>query len=308
MLDGYDMDLRQLRYFVAIAECKSITLAAKQVHIAQPALTRQMHQLEESLGTELIERSTRGIKMTAAGEQLLADVKRVLNDLELARNRAIRAGRGEVGHMAMGIPVMRYLADPVATILRKFRAEAPNVSVSVHHHLSETQLELLAEGRLDAGVTLYRDAADPSFSGIHLYSDPMTFVYPRNWSWPNGLPRSLADLAGLEFIWIARDTAPAWHDELIHCFFKAKFVPKPTVTGIDAASMLAMVHAGLGCTVVPISTTLASQDSVCSLRLPDLDVVHDWELVWRTDNSSAILLRFLSVARSAIHSRSELYE
>lgn len=290
------MDLRQLRYFVAIAECRSISLAAKKVHIAQPALTRQMQVLEEDFGTSLFQRTARGITLTNAGQQLLIDANRILDDAEGARARVQSAGRGEVGHLSIAIPVMRHPARAVARIFDRYRRETPNVSLEINQVLSEKQLRLLRENRIDVGISLFRDVADTDLKGERIYSERIFLAYPANWVWLNGVPQSLSDLNEVEFIWISRNSAPAWHDELIHCFFKAGFVPKPRITSADASSMLTLVAAGLGCTVVPESQATGKQDSVNFLELNDLDVVQHWEIVWRADNTSPLIERFVEIA------------
>ena len=123
----------------------------------------------------------------------------------------------------------------------------------------------------------------------------MLLAYPADWRWEGGPPASLRDLNAVDFIWLPRNAAPVWHDKLIHCFFKAGFVPRAAVQGVDVASMLTLVAAGMGCTVLPDSATRAAPDSVAFMELPDLDVVQHWELVWRADNKSALLRRFIDV-------------
>ncbi|WP_206995767.1 LysR family transcriptional regulator [Trinickia mobilis] len=289
------MDLRQLRYFVAVAERGSISVAAQAVHIAQPALTRQMQALEEELGTSLFERTTRGVSLTDAGKQLLADANRLLDDTAAAKERAQRAGRGEIGQLSIALPVMQSLAPMIADILRNYRREVPGVSLTLRHLLSETQLGWLSSGQLDAGFLLFRPADDPAFEGIPIYSEKLLLAYPADWSWEDGKPKSLRDLNAVEFIWLPRNAAPAWHDKLIHCFFNAGFVPRTSVLGVDAPSMLTLVAAGMGCTVLPESAKHIAPSSVAFMEIPDLNIIQHWELVWRADNRSTALRRFIEV-------------
>lgn len=289
------MDLRQLRYFVAVAQHGSISLAAQAVYIAQPALTRQIQALEEELGATVFERSARGVRLTEVGKQLLVDANRLLGDAAATVERAQRVGRGEIGHLSIALPVMLTLRPLLTEVLRIFRHEAPGVSLTLSHLLSDTQLEWLPTGRLDAGFTLFRPPDDPAFEGIPIYSEKMLLAYPADWRWEGSPPASLRDLNAVDFIWLPRNAAPVWHDKLIHCFFKAGFVPRAAVQGVDVASMLTLVAAGMGCTVLPDSATRAAPDSVAFMELPDLDVVQHWELVWRADNKSALLRRFIDV-------------
>lgn len=290
------MDLRQLRYFVAVAEAGSISVAARKVHIAQPALTRQIHILEQALGTPLFERTARGVKVTNAGAQLLIDSNRLLDDATSAAERARRAGRGEIGHLSIALPVLQTLAPMTAEVLRRYRSEVPGVSITLRHLLSDEQLRLLTIGRLDAGILLVRPLDDAVFRGVPVYSEKMLLAYPSGWQWENGRPQSLRDLSDTEFVWLHRNEAPVWHDKLIHCFFDAGFVPKASVLGGDAASMLTLVAAGMGCTVLPESVKRIAPNTVAFMEIADLNLTQQWELVWRADNHSSALQRFIEVA------------
>lgn len=298
------MDLRQLRYFSSVAKHGSISVAAQAVHIAQPALTRQIQALEDELGTRLFERTTRGVKLTDAGAQLLEDASKLLDDADAARARAQRAGRGESGHLSIALPVMQNLAPTIAHVLKRYRSEVPGVGITLQHLLSDVQLGQIAEGRLDAGFLLFRPREDPSFEGIPVFSDRMLLAYPADWKWPKGSePKVLKDLQDLDFIWLPRTAAPAWHDRLIHCFFEAGFVPRTAVHGVDAASMLTLVAAGMGCTVLPEGARSRAPETVAFMPLTDLTVCQDWELVWRTDRCSSVLQRFISVVTSSLGQR-----
>lgn len=294
------MDLLQLRYFAAVAKHGSISVAAQAVHIAQPALTRRIHALEDELGTRLFERTPRGTKLTDAGRQLLADADQLLNDADAAKERARRAGQGEIGHLSIALPVMQNLSPPIAEVLRKYRKEMPGVGITLHHLLSDVQLAQISEGRLDAGFLLFRPLDDASLKGIPIFSERMLLAYPADWHWSKGKkPRVLKDLQDLDFIWLPRTTAPTWHDRLIHCFFDAGFVPRTAVHGVDAGSILTLVAAGMGCTVVPESARSRAPATVAFMTLSDLTVRQDWELVWRSDRCSSVLQRFISVVSTS---------
>lgn len=295
MPQRYPLDLRQLRYFIAVAEQGSISAAAIKVHIAQPALTRQIHALEEGLGTPLFHRTTRGVVLTDAGEILLTDARRLVDDAEAARERSKRAGRGEIGHLSVALPVVQTLAPMTAEMLRKYREEVPGVSITLRHLLSAEQTALLSSGRLDVGVLLVRPTDDPLFRGIHIFSEKMLLAYPAAWQWEKGRPQSLRDLNDLDFVWLHRNEAPAWHDKLIHCFYDAGFIPNASILGGDAAAMLTLVSAGMGCTVLPESVKRIAPTTVAFMEIPDLKMTQHWELVWRADNRSSSLMRFIDV-------------
>lgn len=293
------MDLRQLRYFAAVAQYGSITIAAHAVHIAQPALTRQIKSLEDELGTALFERTARGVRLTDAGSQLLIDANKLLDDASSAAERARRAGRGDIGHLSIALPVVPNLSPAIAAMLKRYREEVPGVAITMQHLVSDEQLSQISNGRLDAGFLLFRPLDDVSLNGIPVFSERMLLAYPAEWKWPEGAkPKVLKDLQELDFIWLPRAAAPAWHDHLIHCFFDAGFIPRTAVQGVDAVSMLTLVAAGMGCTVLPESACSIAPQTVSFMPLEDLTVRQNWELVWCVDRCSSALRRLIETVSS----------
>lgn len=289
------MDLRQLRYFIAVAEHSSISLAAQAVHIAQPALSRQMQALEEEVGVLLMERTGRGVRLTDAGTQLLRDARQLLEDSVGLKERAQRASRGETGHLSIAVPVMQSISPVIAAMIRNFHQDSPGVALTLHHLLSDEQLKMLSDGRLDAGFLLFRPANDRLLDGLPVFSDRMLLAYPADWKWLRRRVKWLKDLQDIPFIWLPRTAAPTWHDQLIHAFFDAGFVPRTSVHGMDAGSMLSLVAAGLGCTVLPESAKQRAPDTVAFAELKDLTIRQNWEFVWRKDRCSESLKRFIDL-------------
>jgi len=291
------MKLRQLRYFLSVVECGSITAAAQSIRVAQPALTRQIQELETDLGTQLFTRTARGVTLTDAGLQLQRDAVRLLSDFEQARQNAIRAGRGELGTLSLALPVMQIIPAQISELLRSLRDALPDVSMTFSHLLSEAQLPLLRKGRLDAGLTLFRPPNDPELAGIPIYSAGLGIGYPSDWRWPEGQPKRLKDLIGRDFVWLPRHVAPLWHDWVIHAFHEAGFVPQPATLAANSSMMLSLVAAGMGCAIMPMDVHVPPNVSLT--RLEDLTLTQDWELVWRTDNPSSVLHHVITVVRTA---------
>lgn len=284
------MELRQLRYFTAVAKLGSISQAAQALHIAQPALTRQIKKLEEDVGVLLLERTGRGVNLTDAGTQFLADVEKLLDDATTARERAIRASIGECGNLSLALPVIQNAAPSITSLLKRFKQKAPQVGITLHHLISEVQLAMIAEGQLDAGFLLFRPQNDTRFEGVPIFKERMLLAYPAEWNWSNNKkPEYLRDLQDLDFIWITRTAAPVWHDRLIHCFFDAGFTPRSVMQGVDAVSMLTLVSAGMGCTIVAEGTRYLAPPNVLFSTLYDLNLEQEWELVWCKNRCSEVL-------------------
>ncbi|WP_076736611.1 LysR family transcriptional regulator [Cronobacter sakazakii] len=290
------MELRQFRYFATVAKLGSISQAAKELHIAQPALTRQIQKLEDDLGVLLLERTGRGVTLTDAGTQFWLDAEKLLDAAGAARERALRASRGESGNISLALPVIQNAAPSITSLLRKFKNEVPHVGITLYHLVSEVQLKKIAEGQLDAGFLLFRPQNDPSFEGIPIFKERMLLAYPSEWRWAdNKKPQYFRDLQDLDFIWIPRTAAPAWHDRLIHCFFKAGFTPRTVMQGVDAVSMLTLVSAGMGCTIVAEGTQHLAPPNVTFLTLDDLDLIQEWELVWKKNRCSEVLKKLIQM-------------
>ncbi|MFO4604776.1 LysR substrate-binding domain-containing protein [Klebsiella quasipneumoniae] len=270
------MELRQCRYFISVAKLGSISQAALELHIAQPALTRQNQKLEEDLRVMLFKRTGRGVQLTDAGSQFLIDAEILIDNVTVIKERAIRASRGECGNISLALPVIQNAAPPITALLKKFKKTSPLVGITLHHLISEVQLSKIAEGDLDAGFLLFRPLNDPLFAGIPVFKEKMLLAYPAEWKWPdNKEPRYLRDLQNLDFIWLPRTAAPAWHDRLIHCFYDAGFTPRSVMHGVDAVSMLTLVSAGMGCTIVAEGIRHLAPPNVSFVALEDLNLVQE---------------------------------
>ena len=145
------MELRHLRYFVAVGEEQHFGRAAARLHVAQPPLSRQIQDLEREIGFPLLDRLPRGVRLSAAGSLFLNDARRILQDVEDAKRRAERVALGKAGTLRIGIATAVSWHGMVAETFREFRRRQPDVELVVHHLLSLHQIEAVLSGRLDAG-------------------------------------------------------------------------------------------------------------------------------------------------------------
>jgi LysR family transcriptional regulator, benzoate and cis,cis-muconate-responsive activator of ben and cat genes len=142
-----NMDIRQLKYFVAVAEERNIGRAATRLHMSQPPLTRQIQQLETSLGVALFVRTPRGVELTAAGAELLRDARSIGSMMEAATERAQRAGKGQIGRLDIGV-YGSAMFDIVPRILHDFRRSHPDVKLVLHPGQTPQQVQALKQGRI----------------------------------------------------------------------------------------------------------------------------------------------------------------
>ena len=157
------MELRHLRYFVAVAEELHFRRAAERLHMSQPPLTQQIRQLEEEVGATLLLRNQRKVELTAAGAAFLVRAREILDAVEDAARQARRVQRGEVGRLAVGF-VGSAMYSFVPELLRAFREQAPDIALRLHELGTTEQLRQLEDGRLDVGFV--RAAAAPARAGL----------------------------------------------------------------------------------------------------------------------------------------------
>ncbi|MCA0975739.1 LysR family transcriptional regulator [Halomonas denitrificans] len=297
------MDFKQLRYFLAVVEEGSISRAAREIPLAQPALTRQLRLLEESVGATLLERSRHGVSLTAAGSAFHREARRLLREFETAKHDARRIADGQLGQLRLGVTVMHLWVPQIVRLLNQFRQSYPDVSLKVQSLLSAPQVEALRHHQLDAGMLFFPPQDDEQLDSHCLYEDRLVLVVSKGSRLARHPPNTLAELTGEDFIWFERSATPVYHDKLIHAFQRRGFTPHVVQEGTDNATMLCLVAAGMGCTIMPEMTMTGAPEGVVSIALDDLDMVLPLMLVWRRDASLPAVRRLIDVAESLALSR-----
>lgn len=294
------IEIRHLRYFIAVAEAQSIVAAARTLNIVQPALSRQIKDLEDYIGTPLLIRHAKGVTLTAAGASFLDDARQLLCNTLEARDRAHRIGQGLGGTLKIGaLPNYLVLPETLA-ILRDFREHQADVVLAVEPMLSLQQAQSIRNGELDGGILAWRASDDPSLQGIRLLREGFVLAMPDTITNSRSAPRKLADVAAEKFIWFSRDRSAPQHDALIAECAKAGFVPQIAQIGADIPTMLGLVAAGMGFAFVPASTRAACPPSVELLPLRDLDVKFDVEFVYSREAQSPPVERFVASVRRVV--------
>ncbi|SEM36903.1 LysR family transcriptional regulator [Halomonas caseinilytica] len=292
------MDFKQLKYFLTVVEEGAISSAARRIPLAQPALSRQLQLLEEDVGAPLLSRSRHGVCLTAAGEAFSRDTRRLLADFEQAKQNARRIADGHLGRLRLGVTVMHLWVPQITRLLNRFRERYPGVTLQVVSLLSGPQVEALRQGELDAGMLYFPPEEDDSLCHHCLYEDHLVLVTSASSSLARHPPRRLAELNGEDFIWFDRSATPTYHDKLIHAFQRVGFTPNVVQEGADNATMLCLVAAGMGCSILPAMTMAGSPEGVVSHRIEDLDIVLPLMLVWRRDAGLPAVRRLIEIAES----------
>jgi DNA-binding transcriptional LysR family regulator len=245
------MELRHLRYYVAVAEECHFGRAADRLHIAQPHLSQQVKQLEAELGVQLLVRSTRRVELTAAGERFLVRARDLLGGVELAADEAVRVAAGEVGHVAIGFTgTATYELLP--SLSKALRQELPGVSLDLRGEmLTPSQTEGLVDGRLDIGL-LRPPVGDADLTTTVLRLEPLIAALPDGHALASGTHVDIADLRHEPLVGYPSRHRSVIHDAVQEACRAAGFTARPTEVA-ETSTLIAFVAAGLGVALVPRS-------------------------------------------------------
>ncbi|MEQ7125226.1 LysR family transcriptional regulator [Actinopolymorpha sp. B11F2] len=291
------MEVYQLRAFVEVAADMHVGRAAARLHMAQPTLSRQIAALERDLGVPLFSRARRRIALTPAGEIFLGKAREILGQLDVAAEDARRAARGEIGTLRLGfVQSATYAAVP--RLVGRFRAVCPEVRLEAGFMTTMRQIPALQAGLLDVGLLRPQQPAN-AYSGLHtrvISRDAMVAVLPARH--PLAVKRriSLAELAGEAFVVYHREEGSTGYEAIIDHCRGAGFTPRIVQEAGDAQTIVALVGANLGVSLMLGPTPNVDPGLVTYRPLSDRIPTWDMALAWSVDNRSATLERFLAIA------------
>jgi DNA-binding transcriptional LysR family regulator len=294
------MELRHLRYFVAVAEERHVTRAAKRLGIQQPPLSQQIHALERELDAQLLRRTPRGVEPTEAGRALLADARAILAHVDHALAATRRTARGEQGRVAIGFTSSAPFHPVVPRVVRAFREAHPRVSLSMEEGGSPDLVAALRGDRLDAVFIRTDLGAADGLAVESLLREEMVVALPKGHALARGGRGSVAlkALADETFVIYRRGTGPGLYDEIIAACRAAGFSPRIGQEAPRVVSTLNFVAAGLGLSIVPASLAGMRMDGVAFRRIrapaPPRAILN---LVSRRGDASPALARFVELAK-----------
>ena len=294
------MDLRHLRYFVAVAEEGHVTRAAERLGIQQPPLSQQIQALERELDLLLFRRKPRGVELTDAGRTLLVDARRILGDVDGALAKVRRTARGEQGQIVVGFTSSAPFHPFVPRVIRLFRERFRHVSVTLEEGGTADLVAALRAERLD--VAFIRSPV-PDGDGIAVHAmleEAMVAALPSAHALaatPTSI-LSLADLAAEPFVLYRRASGPGLHDQIIGACQAAGFSPRIEQEAPRIVATLNLVAAGLGVTIVPESLSgMQLEDIVYRPLAVPPRLVAPIRLACRMTDHSAAARRFVSLVR-----------
>jgi DNA-binding transcriptional LysR family regulator len=293
------MELRHLRYFVAIGEEENYRRAAQRLHVAQTALSTQIQDLEAELGFKLFDRLPRGVKLSAAGRLFLEDARRILQQVSEAAARAARVARGQSGTLHVGFTENASWRGIVPESLRRFRQRQPDAELQLTPATSLEQLGAIRSGRLDAGFVFNMPKNDVELDLLPVALQHVELAVPKGHALAKSKKLRLRDLVDAPFVWFPRRESPAFYDRLIHeCFRGGLKSPRIVQEGLNEATILSLVSHGMGVGWVNGTARWRCPESVVIVSVVDLDMPLPLALVWRKDNTSPLLKNFVDDVRS----------
>ena len=288
------MELRHLRYFVVVGEEQHYGRASRRLRVAQPALSRQIQDLEEEVGFKLFDRLPRGVKLSAAGVLFLEDARRILRAVSEATARAAHVARGQSGTLRVGFTENASWHGVVPDSFRLFREQQPDAELQLQPAASLEQLDAIRSGRLDAGFANFMPKADPELDQLAVAVHHLELAVPKRHPLTKLKKLRLRELTDAPFIWFPRRASPAFYDRMMHeCYRGGLKSPRIVQEGLNEATILSLVSTGLGVGWVLGSARWRCPETVAILPVVDLNVPLRLTLAWRRDNTSPLLANFI---------------
>ena len=293
------MELRHLRYFVAVAEELNFGRAATRLRIAQPPLSRQIRDLEREIGTALFERVARGVELTPAGRAFLPEARLTLAQAERAQRTAQRAAHGETGRLRVGFVEAATHSGILPDVLSFFRAHLPSVGLSLFELDALRQAEAFQEGRIDIGILHSAPLDAARWLRVEpIYTEPVILALPKAHPLAGRSRLALSALANEAFVGFPRVVAPEMFDDIIVSCRRAGFSPRIVQEAAGWHTLASLVSAGVGVGVVPRSIAEFQQPGVVYRSVRDLSVEMALLAVWKRAERSAVRERFVAALKA----------
>jgi LysR family transcriptional regulator, benzoate and cis,cis-muconate-responsive activator of ben and cat genes len=290
------MELRHLRYFVSVVNEGNFMRAAEKLNIAQPPLSRQIHQLEEQLGVRLLDRKARPLRMTNAGRFLYEHALHVLDRVEVMLVMTRRLGQVEKGRFGIGF-VGSTLYGPLPELVRRFQAAYPDLEIDMVELTSIQQIAALKEGRIDVGFGRL-PVEDPAVRREVLQEEAMVAALPIGHALLNGVgPLRLDDLASETLIVYPREPRPSYVDEVLSVFRDRRLEPRAIREVSELQTALGLVAAAVGICLAPASVQRLRRDDILYRDLDEAKAITPVVMCHRMHDSSRETIVLLQLIR-----------
>ncbi len=294
------MELRHLRYFAAVAEELSFTRAAERLHIGQPPLSQQIQALEAEIGAKLLERNKRRVLLTEAGRLFLADARRMLALAEQAKETAHRAHMGEAGELRVGFTFSTPFTPLFAKVVRRYRQAYPRVLLSFQEMTTLHQLAKIESRELDVGFVRPASMQLPHKVALtKLRSDPLRLVLPADSPLARQESIAVKDLAGQAFVVFPKDAGTGIYHQIFELCRAAGFTPHIAMEAGEPSTIIGLVAAGCGISVLPGSFEGIHMEGVVYRPLADPEATTSMLLARHAEGGGPLAEAFVALAQAA---------
>ena len=293
------MELRQLRYFVAVAEDLNFSRAAERLNVSQPPLSTQIKALEDELGARLFDRTRRKVEITEAGLVLLDHARRALGELRRAAELVSLSARGEAGLIRMGFTDSVPMLDMFPRLMRAFRDRYPEIRIELRHVSTSRQLQAILDEELDVGILRppYHFQAGPNITAHRIWRDELMVFLPANHrltSARNGI--AMDELVLEPFVGVAPDVGCGMYEHVMTLCSRAGFSPRVVQHARELGSVLGLVAAGIGIAILPECYARIGITGAVSRPLAEPGAESNLLMAFKAQTVSQRLQRFVDVA------------
>lgn len=292
------MELRHLRYFIAVADELSFSRAAERLHMAQPPLSQQIQALEAELGVKLFDRKKRPLQLTVAGLAFVEEARSTLAHLEQAVQKVQRIDQGNLG--CLTVSFSSSMANGVLPdILRTFRQQYPEVKLILKEENRAFQLQGLRDRKTDVMFAYqYHDVAEASDLEVMSFTkEALVVVLPKSHPLTHKAKISLSELVDQEFVLPLHQVVSGLSEQIYHLCSQAGFVPKVVQEAVFMVTILGLVSAEMGISILPASVQNLRRRGVVYRPILEQTTATQLTAVWRCNDCSVLLQQFLAIAK-----------
>ena len=293
------MDLKQLRYFSAVCEAKSFVHAAERINMAQPPLSRSIQNLEHEIGVTLIDRTVRPLELTEAGRFLYEQGQRLLQRAEEIKHATRALGKTKRQFFNIGF-VGSTLYGFLPSIIRRFKADYPEVEVGLSEMITMQQQEALLARRIDVGFGRLELGEHPDIERRTILNEPLVLAVPREHRLRNASTVWLEQVAKEPFILYPSKPRPSFADQVLDLFTRHKLKPNVVIEANEIQTALGLVAADIGVTLVPQSVSRLRLGDVVFLSLADSEILSPVIMGFRRDNQTELLAAIINYAEEEL--------
>ncbi|WP_378949798.1 LysR family transcriptional regulator [Mesorhizobium sp. ANAO-SY3R2] len=290
------MELRHLRYFVAVAATENFSQAALKLNVVQSAVSRQVRELELQLGCDLFDRIGKRVRLSAFGVQFLAQAQRILADVEQARSHAVMVAKGQLGILRVALQVAAFDRPTVLRSIKLFKSENPDVELVLLPMGGEQVVEAVRSGSVDGGF-VYAPMTYPELAFERLSPEEWLLAMPRGHRLATMPEICLRDLTGEPFIWLPRHVSPILHDRMLAACHNGGLVPNIVQTASDRLLLLGLIEVGIGLCFLPGPIGGERSKEIVLRHVSDFSLPAYPSFIWKQAAHSPTRQRLLETIR-----------